>query len=100
MEIVAAADSDERGLSLLRVVSVLQKVVVFVHSFTINKLRKHTSLGSSAAVTAMPDMREEDITAKVSSALHSLWGMCNVPGLHMPNLTITYMFYPRVFMTS
>ncbi|KAK4290034.1 hypothetical protein Pmani_037053 [Petrolisthes manimaculis] len=65
MEIVAAADSDERGLSLLKVVTVLQKVAVFVHSFTINKLRKHTSqISSTADTSTMPDMREEDISTK------------------------------------
>ncbi|KAK3889280.1 hypothetical protein Pcinc_006704 [Petrolisthes cinctipes] len=73
MEIVAAADSDERGLSLLKVVTVLQKVVVFVHSFTINKLRKHTSqISSTAGTSTMPDMREEDISTKVQEICQSL----------------------------
>ena len=64
MEIVAAADSDERGLSLLKVVNVLQRVVVFIHSFTIDKFKGNLQR-PSGATQEMPHMREEDIAVKV-----------------------------------
>ena len=36
MEVIAAADSDERGQALINVVQVLRKVVAFIYSFTGN----------------------------------------------------------------
>lgn len=65
MEIVAAADSDERGLSLLKVVNVLQRVVVFVHSLTVDKFRG--KLRKATTSEEMPDMSEEHVTAKVGT---------------------------------
>ncbi|XP_050731247.1 hexokinase type 2-like isoform X2 [Eriocheir sinensis] len=71
MEIVAAADSDERGLSLLKVVNVLQRVVVFIHSFTIDKFRGNL-LRPSTSTQEMPHMSEADIAAKVKEVCQEL----------------------------
>lgn len=66
MEIVAAADSDERGLSLLRVVNILQRVVVFLHSFTVDKTRGQPPTSTSASkAQQMPGMSEEEVAKKV-----------------------------------
>ncbi|KAK8722199.1 hypothetical protein OTU49_012319 [Cherax quadricarinatus] len=69
MELVAAADSDERGLSLLKVVNVLQKVVVFVHTFTVDKLRSQLTRTASEE---MPHMSEDIIEAKVREICQEL----------------------------
>ncbi|XP_042212278.1 hexokinase type 2-like isoform X2 [Homarus americanus] len=71
MEIVAAADSDERGLSLLKVVSVLQKVVVFIHTFTADKFKGHLTKATEHS-GEMPDMCEEDIVVKVKEICQEL----------------------------
>ncbi|XP_071521980.1 hexokinase type 2 isoform X2 [Panulirus ornatus] len=71
MEIVAAADSDERGLSLLKVVDVLQRVVVFVHSFTVGKFRGKLRKATTSS-EEMPDMSEEHVTAKVKELCQDL----------------------------
>lgn len=64
MEIVAAADSDERGLSLLRVVNILQRVVVFLHSFAVDKTRGQTPT-SASKTQQMPGMSKEEVAKKV-----------------------------------
>ncbi|XP_064102419.1 hexokinase type 2-like isoform X4 [Macrobrachium nipponense] len=62
MEIVAAADSDERGLTLLRVVGQLQRVIVFLHSFACD--RGHLWSTQSAEARQGPVMSDEQITKK------------------------------------
>lgn len=66
MEIVAAADSDERGLSLLRVVNILQRVVVYLHSFKVNKTRGQLPTSpSNSEAQQMPGMSDEELAKKV-----------------------------------
>ncbi|XP_042862101.1 hexokinase type 2-like isoform X1 [Penaeus japonicus] len=73
MEIVAAADSDERGLSLLRVVNILQRVVVFLHSFTVDKTRGQPPTSTSASkAQQMPGMSEEEVAKKVKEICQEL----------------------------
>ncbi|XP_066949434.1 hexokinase type 2 isoform X4 [Macrobrachium rosenbergii] len=62
MEIVAAADSDERGLTLLRVVGQLQRVIVFLHSFACD--RSHLWSTQSSEARQGPVMSDEQITKK------------------------------------
>ncbi|XP_068217429.1 hexokinase type 2 isoform X3 [Palaemon carinicauda] len=62
MEIVAAADSDERGLTLLRVVSQLQRVIVYLHSFACD--RGHLWSTQSADARRTPIMSDEQICKK------------------------------------
>ncbi|XP_045623070.1 hexokinase type 2 isoform X2 [Procambarus clarkii] len=69
MEIVAAADSDERGLSLLKVVDVLQKAVLFVHSYTVDKIKGQLT---RAATVEMPPMSDQVIASKVKAICEEL----------------------------
>ncbi|XP_064102422.1 hexokinase type 2-like isoform X6 [Macrobrachium nipponense] len=70
MEIVAAADSDERGLTLLRVVGQLQRVIVFLHSFACD--RGHLWSTQSAEARQGPVMSDEQITKKVREICEEL----------------------------
>ncbi|XP_066949436.1 hexokinase type 2 isoform X6 [Macrobrachium rosenbergii] len=70
MEIVAAADSDERGLTLLRVVGQLQRVIVFLHSFACD--RSHLWSTQSSEARQGPVMSDEQITKKVREICEEL----------------------------
>ncbi|KAK7085171.1 hypothetical protein SK128_015715 [Halocaridina rubra] len=75
MEIVAAADSDERGLKLLKVIGQLQRLFSFIHSLTCHRIKAFSSTdnsSSSSDTKQVPDMSHEDLTNKVKDICEEL----------------------------
>ncbi|XP_076053337.1 hexokinase A isoform X2 [Oratosquilla oratoria] len=71
MEIVAAADSDERGLALIQVASVVHKVLAFLRGIGLQALL-HRLPAAPGTSSAMPAMSEEATRNKVKEVCDSL----------------------------